>query len=60
MSGKWQDLISTSRSQSVVVDVQAWIARATLDIIGEAAFDYQFGALNNADNELTKTYNNVL
>ena len=26
----------------------------------EAAFDYQFGALDDADNELTKAYNNIL
>lgn len=26
----------------------------------EAAFDYQFGALDNAENELTNTYTNLV
>ncbi|KAG7439055.1 cytochrome P450, partial [Guyanagaster necrorhizus] len=56
---KWKELISTSDNQSVVIDIPSWTSRATLDAIGEAAFDYQFGALDNSSNPLTIAYTNL-
>ncbi|KAK0462485.1 cytochrome P450 [Desarmillaria tabescens] len=59
MASKWKELISTSDNQSVVLDMPSWTSRAALDAIGEAAFDYQFGALDNSANPLTIAYTNL-
>lgn len=37
--------MSTPPSSPVRVDVLAWFARATLDVIGEAGFGYRFNSL---------------
>ncbi|PBK73355.1 hypothetical protein ARMSODRAFT_952389 [Armillaria solidipes] len=47
-SGKSSQLISTSDDQSVILDIPSWTSRAALDTIGEAAFDYPFGALDDS------------
>ncbi|KAK0238250.1 cytochrome P450 [Armillaria nabsnona] len=59
MAQKWKDSIEVSSDQSAVMDVSSWISRATLDAIGQAAFDYQFGALDDSDNALAKAYYNL-
>ncbi|KZT29933.1 cytochrome P450 [Neolentinus lepideus HHB14362 ss-1] len=59
---RWKDVIfqdTNSQSESAVFNIPRWLSRATLDAIGEAAFDYQFGALDNAETELGKAYANV-
>ncbi|KAJ7286895.1 cytochrome P450 [Mycena rebaudengoi] len=56
---KWKDIIGATADQSAVLDVTAWASRATLDAIGSAAFDYQFGAMDNADNLVGSAYSNV-
>ncbi|TFK50720.1 cytochrome P450 [Heliocybe sulcata] len=57
---RWNDMASQdSESASVVLNIPRWLSRATLDAIGEAAFDYQFGALDNAQTELGKAYENI-
>ncbi|KAK0475530.1 cytochrome P450 [Armillaria novae-zelandiae] len=61
MVSKWKDLIeSTPEDQSTVIDIPSWMSHATLDAIGEAAFDYQFGALDDSKNPLTIAYTNLL
>jgi hypothetical protein len=65
-------------SNSMKTNVHRWLARATMDAIGEgkvedkirrimkslmcvsAAFDYQFGAMDNSENKLGKTYQDML
>ncbi|KAJ7125406.1 cytochrome P450 [Mycena epipterygia] len=56
---KWKDIIGATADQSAVLDVTAWASRATLDAIGEAAFDYRFGAMENADNVVGAAYSNL-
>ncbi|KAJ7496593.1 cytochrome P450 [Mycena latifolia] len=57
---KWKDIIgATDSEQSAVLDVTAWASRATLDAIGEAAFDYRFGTMENADNVVGTAYSNL-
>ena len=53
---KWNEILSSSRDEASVLDVSGWFARATLDSLGEAAFDYRFDALNDDDNELNRAY----
>ncbi|KAK0505318.1 cytochrome P450 [Armillaria luteobubalina] len=60
MPSKWKELISTSDEQAVIIDIPSWTSRATLDAIGEAAFDYQFGALDESAKPLTNAYTNML
>lgn len=58
---KWLEIVSNGESgQAALVNVQAWLSKATLDAIGAGAFDYDFGALKGSDNELTKSYANVI
>ncbi|KAH9485227.1 Cytochrome P450 monooxygenase 169 [Psilocybe cubensis] len=56
LSAQWSDILASSPDQSAVFNVASWLSRATMDSIGEAAFDYQFGALRNTDNEFMKAY----
>ncbi|KAK0240869.1 cytochrome P450 [Armillaria nabsnona] len=60
LASKWKELISASDDQSVIIDIPPWTSRAALDAIGEAAFDYPFGALDNSANPLTIAYTNLL
>ncbi|EPQ55433.1 cytochrome P450 [Gloeophyllum trabeum ATCC 11539] len=57
---RWQELIDSSEMGSTVVNAPRWLSRATLDAIGEAAFDYKFGALSEEDSELKRAYNNIV
>ncbi|KAJ3883015.1 cytochrome P450 [Lentinula edodes] len=46
-------------SDGKVVNVTHWLPRATLDIIGESAFDYKFGALDGEANELSEIFKHM-
>jgi hypothetical protein len=35
----WKDLLATSDSGSVTVDLPSWLSRATLDAIGEGVLE---------------------
>ncbi|KAJ3852738.1 cytochrome P450 [Lentinula lateritia] len=54
--GKWKKSISNSADQSCVFDLTDHLSHATLDAIGLAAFDYDFGSISNHENELAKAY----
>lgn len=43
-----------------VINVYSWLSRVTLDVIGEAGFSYNFGALDDEENELAKVFQNML
>ncbi|KAK0449920.1 cytochrome P450 [Armillaria borealis] len=55
-SRKLTDLIEGGRS---TLNMNQWLGKLSLDIIGESAFGYQYGGIDNDDNELTKTLNNL-
>ncbi|KAJ8083025.1 hypothetical protein PM082_008887 [Marasmius tenuissimus] len=59
LSNKWKDLLSVSDDQSEVFNIPRWTSRATLDAIGHAGFDYNFGAMEDQDNRLSKAYHNL-
>ncbi|KAG8769894.1 hypothetical protein FRC12_004666 [Ceratobasidium sp. 428] len=53
----WLDMV---REGPAVIDVLPWLARATLDIIGVAGFDYHFNSLKNEDeDELSRAFAKV-
>ncbi|RDB24999.1 hypothetical protein Hypma_008013 [Hypsizygus marmoreus] len=56
LTSQWMDILASSKDQSAEFNVASWLSRATMDSIGEAAFDYQFGALAKTDNEFMKAY----
>ncbi|OJA08988.1 hypothetical protein AZE42_09934 [Rhizopogon vesiculosus] len=60
MSNKWMEVITNSKEQSVMINVPAWLSRATLDAIGEAAFDVCFGSIDNKEGALARAYSNML
>nr|VWO99059.1 Cytochrome P450 monooxygenase AKT7 (EC (AK-toxin biosynthesis protein 7) [Ganoderma boninense] len=39
--------------------INKWLARATLDVIGEAAFDYDYNTLDDGGSTLSKGYENI-
>ncbi|KAH9023972.1 cytochrome P450 [Lactarius pseudohatsudake] len=49
---KWKEVIAADPSGQPLVNVVGWFSRASLDIIGEASFDFQFGSLDNLANPL--------
>ncbi|KAF5345368.1 hypothetical protein D9758_008507 [Tetrapyrgos nigripes] len=56
LTAQWTDMIASSPDQSAVLNVASWLSRVTMDSLGEAAFDYHFGALEERDNALMKAY----
>ncbi|KAF8586834.1 cytochrome P450 [Ramaria rubella] len=56
---KWKELIAHRGTGSTVLDIPSWLARTTLDAMGAAAFDYDFGALDGVDSELSNVYKNL-
>ncbi|KAF9649252.1 cytochrome P450 [Thelephora ganbajun] len=58
---KWKDVVMSEGSGGPhTLDIQLWMGKATLDAIGIGAFDYEFGALDNLDNPLTKSYTDIV
>jgi hypothetical protein len=45
----WKAILHNQEKQSAVIDVHSWLSRASLDIIGAAAFSYDFNALEGGE-----------
>ncbi|KAI0249650.1 cytochrome P450 [Lactifluus subvellereus] len=57
---KWKDeLVTSDSSEQALINITGWISRTTLDIIGQAGFDFHFGSLDNAETKVTKMYANL-
>ncbi|KAI0644565.1 PAH-inducible cytochrome P450 monooxygenase PC-PAH 4 [Trametes meyenii] len=58
LTEKWKgELLNVNE---VELSVDTWLSRATLDVIGEAAFDYDYGALDDGDQSvLAKEYHGI-
>ncbi|KAK7439342.1 hypothetical protein VKT23_017568 [Stygiomarasmius scandens] len=65
MINKWQEQYfiedggSTKKQDYHVVSMTRWLSKLTLDVIGESAFDYKFGALDGEDNKLSSILRHV-
>ncbi|KAI0089032.1 cytochrome P450, partial [Irpex rosettiformis] len=55
----WKEQILDEKPEGEVIPVNKWLARMTLDVIGETAFHFDFGALDNSKNEVAKAYDNL-
>ncbi|EGO00621.1 hypothetical protein SERLA73DRAFT_178475 [Serpula lacrymans var. lacrymans S7.3] len=60
LSAKWMDIVSNTDNQSAELNVPSWLSRATLDAIGDAAFGYHFGSVQDGGNFLAKSYSNLM
>ncbi|KZT27190.1 cytochrome P450 [Neolentinus lepideus HHB14362 ss-1] len=57
----WKDMINdTSDGNSITMNIHEWLGRATLDAIGEAAFGYKLGAMDEDSTDLGKMYRNFV
>ncbi|KAF8494528.1 cytochrome P450 [Gautieria morchelliformis] len=56
---KWKDAVAQNGGVSTVIDIPSWLARTTLGAIGRAAFDHDFGAIDEKEDELSVVYNNL-
>jgi len=59
LCGMWKDEVLDGKPEGAVIAVNKWLARTTLDVIGETAFHFQFGALDNSKNEVSEAYENM-
>ncbi|KAI0800178.1 cytochrome P450 [Fomes fomentarius] len=57
---KWKDLLTGHGEGSIKLNIHNDIAPATLEAIGEAAFDYKLGVLDNETSELGRAYSNLV
>ncbi|TBU30198.1 cytochrome P450 [Dichomitus squalens] len=58
LSNKWKGELVATGELSLLLN--KWLSRATLDVIGEAAFDYNYHALDDGErNEISKAYANI-
>ncbi|KAF8817623.1 cytochrome P450 [Phlegmacium glaucopus] len=60
VTSRWSDMILASSDKSCVVDTAQWASLATLDMIGEAGFDYQFGSMDDKKSELGQAFENLI
>ncbi|THH20553.1 hypothetical protein EW146_g851 [Bondarzewia mesenterica] len=49
---KWKEETLKNPSGEPVINVSKWLSRLTLDIIGQAGFNFEFGALGHANGEM--------
>ncbi|KAE9411101.1 cytochrome P450 [Gymnopus androsaceus JB14] len=55
LANKWKE----EQLVGSVVNVSQWLPKITLDVIGESAFDYKFGALDGHANELGEIFKHM-
>ncbi|KAJ7187843.1 cytochrome P450 [Mycena filopes] len=58
LSTEWKEKLGSD--SSLVVDTPSYFTRFFLDVIGEVAFDYQFGATDNAHDPLAEVLSSVV
>ncbi|KIO10415.1 hypothetical protein M404DRAFT_129975 [Pisolithus tinctorius Marx 270] len=59
MVARWTELVEANNGHKAVLDIPGWISRATLDAIGEGAFDVRLGCIDS-ENALSNSYHGML
>jgi len=59
LAQKWTEVVAADPSGQPLIDLTMWLSRATLDVIGEAGFDFQFGSLDDIKTPLAEQYDNL-
>ena len=58
---KWKDALLGTPDRAAVLNVCNVLSRATMDAIGEAAFDYQFDALSEEhESDMVRGYKDMM
>ncbi|KAH8103445.1 cytochrome P450 [Cristinia sonorae] len=57
---KWKDMLFDAPGQTSIFNVTNWLSFATMDAIGEAAFDHNFGSIDNQGGEMVRVYQTLL
>ncbi|KAJ3922577.1 cytochrome P450 [Lentinula edodes] len=61
LAKKWkEEELVDGTGNGKVINVTHWLPRITLDVIGESAFGYDFGALDGRANELGEIFKHML
>ncbi|KAJ3881037.1 cytochrome P450 [Lentinula edodes] len=55
----WQQELGNSASEGSVINVTKWLPKITLDVIGQSAFNYDFGSLDGKETELGTIFENL-
>ncbi|KAJ3935966.1 MAG: cytochrome P450 [Lentinula lateritia] len=55
----WQQELGDSASEGSVINVTKWLPKITLDVIGQSAFNYDFGSLDGKETELGTIFENL-
>ncbi|KAJ7754569.1 cytochrome P450 [Mycena metata] len=58
LSAEWKEMLDAD--SSIVVNVPRFFSRCFLDVIGEVAFDYQFGATEDANDPVAAALSSVV
>ncbi|KAF9019212.1 cytochrome P450 [Hymenopellis radicata] len=58
LSDRWSEILGASNG-SAVIDVTEWNSKLTLDLVGRALFDYEFGALDGKEDDLIHACENA-
>ena len=56
VKSSWDALLESSSADDIVIDVQRWMNRVSLDSIGVAAFSHDFESLKGKRPELTEIF----
>ncbi|KAL0062425.1 hypothetical protein AAF712_010704 [Marasmius tenuissimus] len=56
----WSSQLENTQGSRTELDVLYWLSKMTLDVIGQAGFNYQLDALSGNFNELNKALSHVL
>ncbi|KAH9935136.1 PAH-inducible cytochrome P450 monooxygenase PC-PAH 1 [Epithele typhae] len=56
---KWKEILQNADERGERINVTSWLARCTLDVIGEVGFDVQCGALDDSLNPVMEAFNNM-
>ncbi|KAI0354772.1 PAH-inducible cytochrome P450 monooxygenase PC-PAH 1 [Trametes cingulata] len=59
LAQKWKEILQAAPEPSQRINVLSWLARCTLDVIGEVGFDVQCGALDDSLNPVMHAYKNM-
>ncbi|KIJ34130.1 hypothetical protein M422DRAFT_35204 [Sphaerobolus stellatus SS14] len=56
---RWNKIIQKAGGKGEI-EMTSWLSKATLDAMGETAFDYKFDSLDDGHSELSKSYSNLI
>ena len=56
----WREQVEASTAHSSIINIQDGLSRATLDVIGLAAFGFDFNCIENPKQDVVEAYRGFL